>query len=253
VTPVPPQPAHPPVETALSPQAASGPSPAEAGRPEVSQAEAASSESTAGGLALVLVLLVALLVVVGATVVVVLMITKGDVPVSQRAENRERTVVQQQRAEAIWTDAVGKSLTIDDASVKIDRVEWGQVRGRDSHGRIITSDDPYLSIMVTVRNRGRGQFLYQSWHSGPHPAVLMDENNREFGRFDVPRFNAIEWHIPDELLERGRQTDDRLIFAIPGDVKHDAVTAFRLELPAQAVEREGVFRFRIPVEMIDGF
>ncbi len=81
----------------------------------------------------------------------------------------------------------------------------------------------------------------------------MDETNREFGRFQVPRFKAIEWHILDEELERGRRADDRLVFAIPDDLKHDSVTAFRLELPAEAVEREGVFRFRIPVEMIEGF
>jgi hypothetical protein len=201
---------------------------------------------------LVLVLLAALFVVLGATVVVVLLINRGDLSSGEGTDDGELSVVQR-RAEAEWADAVGKSLTIDDAGVKIDRVEWGNVRGRDSHGRVITSDDPYLSIIVTVRNRGRGNILYQSWHSGPHPAVLMDETNREFGRFHVPRFNAIEWHIPDEQLERGRRADDRLVFAIPDDVKHDSVTAFRLELPAEAVGREGVFRFRIPVEMIEGF
>jgi hypothetical protein len=202
-------------------------------------------------------LLAALFVVLGATVVVILLITQGDLPVGGRAsggqaEDDEFNIAQQ-RAEAEWVDAVGKSLEIDDASVKIDRVEWGHVRGRDSHGKIITSDDPYLSIIVTIRNHARRQFVYQSWHSGPHPAVLMDETNREFGRFQVPRFKAIEWHIPDEKLERGQRADDRLVFAIPRDVKHDAVAALRLELPAEAVERRGAFRFRIPVEMIDGF
>jgi hypothetical protein len=262
VTPVPPQPSPPPSSSPAASPAAVAQKSTAGDQSQVSQSDAAPRKSASGGLTLILLLLAALFVVLGATVVVVLLITQRNLPGTGPAgSNRaggNRTNdgdhrIAQERAEAAWADAVGKSLEIDRASIKIDRAEWGLVRGRDSHGQIITSDDPYLSIIVTIRNHSRSPFLYQSWHSGPHPAVLMDETNREFGRFQVPRFKAIEWHIPDERLERGQRSADRLVFAIPTDVKHDSVAAFRLELPAEAVERQGVFRFRIPVEMIEGF
>jgi hypothetical protein len=216
------------------------------------EGEPAAADEGAGRLTLVLVLVATVFVVLGSALLVVLLFASDVVRTRWEPVDYEHDVAEQ-RAEAHWTDAVNKTIKIDNVRVRIDRAEWGHVRGRDSHGHIILSDDPYLSIIVNVRNRSRRTVPYQSWHSGPYPAVLMDETNREYGRFSVSRFKAIEWHVPDEQLEPAQEIDDRLTFAIPEDVPHDSIAAFRLELPAEALSLEGTFRFRIPVEMVEGF
>ena len=104
-----------------------------------------------------------------------------------------------------------------------------------------------------MKNHGGPTTLYESWHSGPHPAALMDEEGRQFEPFRVSRFRSIEWHIEGESLEKMQHVDDRLVFIVPPDVNRDLVNAFRLELPAEAVGRTGVYRFRIPVDMIEGY
>jgi hypothetical protein len=83
--------------------------------------------------------------------------------------------------------------------------------------------------------------------------VLADEDGRQFEPFRVSRFHSIEWHVAEDSLERGLELDDRLVFILPPDVNHDLAEAFLLELPAAAIGREGTYRFRVPVTMIEGF
>lgn len=276
-----PPPAYVPPDTAAAgpgpalppqlPQVASAADPKAPATPALSQAPGPVSigsspdepaADASGNVAIVAVLLTGLLLVLGTTLVVVLLIigkdetsdqgpgergaVNGGVVVGDGAVVRDGQVVQ-------WTDAREKSLEGNDMRVRVDRAEWGIVRGRDSRGRMIESEKEYLSIIVNVHNRSRNTNLYESWYTGPHVAVLTDAQDRSFDRFISARFKAVEFHVAEEQLERAQEVDDRIVFAIPSDVSHDETDAFYLELPGQAIGCDEVFRFRIPVDMITDF
>ncbi len=208
-----------------------------------------TSPEKSGGMLMALLVAATMFVALGSAVLVAALAVQGRLSVRDRSVEPPAD----DRAATHWSDAASKTLEIDDVRVRIDRAEWDVVRGRDRNGKIITSSEKYLSIIVNVCNRSRSDCLYESWHGGPYPAVLTDEDGRQLAPFQVPRFQSIEWHTPEETIERNLEVDDRLAFVVPPDLNHDSAEALLLELPAAAVGREGAFRFRLPTDMIEGY
>jgi hypothetical protein len=154
-----------------------------------------------------------------------------------------------------WTDADGKSLILGPGQVRVAMASVGMVRGRDATGRLLETEDEFLSLDVEIENIGTPPLTYRSWFSNvpADAAVLSDNTGRVYEFYRPPGMVEIQGHAPVTEISKDESMRDRLIFVLPPSTERGDVRSLYLRLPATAIDTPGVFLFRIPVEMIDGF
>jgi len=190
-------------------------------------------------------------------------IARRDAEAARKKEEADRLARQKEEAEKLarkkeddkWVLANKNSVTHGDVVVGVKSVRVKNVTGTDLFGKAWRSNDPYLTLRVTVANHSETKKVaYRTWgldqdrFSRENEAILKDT----FGN----RYNPIRFRAGDVL--GGRSTNvsihpgfvltDLLVFELP--LKN--VEALLLELPAAAFggEKDTVIRFRVPASMI---
>ena len=157
-----------------------------------------------------------------------------------------------------WSDADRVSLRSDRIKVRVDRVEYGEVRGKDANRTVIISDAAnYLQVFLNVKNHAPHECEYVSWYGNafgqaddPQVARLTDNQDRAYQIMTFTDVVAIRGHTPRAVLGALEEADDVVIFEIPSEVDWSTIEYFHLELPALAFGNTGSYRFRIPRSMI---
>lgn len=163
-------------------------------------------------------------------------------------------------APIVWTDASQKSLRLDRVKVRVDRADYGEVRGKDARNTVIVSGENYLILTLNVQNQRGEPIEYRSWYggqfaspAGPRFARLTDSKGRPFEMIQFGDVSRVKGHTAEASLSPNDEVEDVLIFVIPPEVKRELIPHFKLELPAEAVGVEGTFRFEVPRDMIIDF
>jgi hypothetical protein len=145
-----------------------------------------------------------------------------------------------------WTDARTGEIVIGDVAV---RVTGATFQRSDIYG-VLPKAREYLFIRLSVENRSETRKVdCEGWDTaifdGGAPK-LSDEHGNTYDRWRVGAEHATEQPIRRLALYPGKTAKDCLRFQVPVS----RATVLSLELPGDAVGANGVFRFRLPVEMI---
>jgi hypothetical protein len=163
---------------------------------------------------------------------------------------------------ARWADATRYSQRRKPITVSVERASYGSLRAKDLNHRVITTaDDNLLAVVVSVRNLGERARSFRSWYGHAFEqagqrdviATLNDDQGRSYSLLKFDDVTYVEGQRLADRIEPQQEVRDTVVFLIPEEVDRSAIDYFRLALPAAAVGLPGFFRFRIPVEMIDGF
>jgi hypothetical protein len=158
-----------------------------------------------------------------------------------------------------WTDASARALTFSGISVRIDRVAFSNPRFQ-SRDEILSTNEDYLLVSLTVTNQSKRDVTYKSWYSyrfedeagqGALAAELIDDQDRRFELFPIPGADRVEKHIHSEYyIAQDDAISDTLVFKLPANYPRDSKRSLKLSLPAAAFELNDVYRFKIPAYMI---
>lgn len=157
-----------------------------------------------------------------------------------------------------WTDASRYAVRIGGVKVKVNRVEFGEIRARNQDNEVQTSeDDSFFQLFLTIENQKSQTFSYTSWYGNEfivdevaRVAQLTDDQGRAYPMLVFRDALNIHGHTPQAELDRRDSLGDTLVFEIPAEVELDDVEFFRLQLPGAALQKTGSIRFEIPGEML---
>ena len=160
-----------------------------------------------------------------------------------------------------WSDARRFTLRKNDVKTKIREVVYGPVRTRDDARRVVEDEEKkFLVISLSLRNTSDTPRPYRSWYGSlfrvggrQRSAELVDDLGNAYALHKFTGATAVQGHVPEATLVRSEQTRDAIVFALPDQIDRADVAWFHLELPAGAYGGEGVLRFEIPVDMIQGW
>ncbi|MBM3999529.1 MAG: hypothetical protein FJ297_08335 [Planctomycetes bacterium] len=156
-------------------------------------------------------------------------------------------------------DASKASLRQGVYEVRIVRAGIGPILGRDASNAVVTLADECLRITLQVQNVSKVTVDYRGWYSeslredGPVAAKLTDDRSRPYSLLEFGEGDKVQGIQTDVDLEPSRRVTDSLIFDVPSDLDRSSVRAFHLWLDGAAQGIEHPFRFRIPVDMIEGW
>jgi len=157
-----------------------------------------------------------------------------------------------------WANAEAATLKLDGVSVRIDRVEIGDVRVKDGANTVQVANGPFLQVRVEVKNHKRGVVDYRTWwnqtFSGGDSipmATLKDNAGREYPMATLDGAKSVQGTITVASIEKGKSITDTIIFDIPSGQNPAGAAYLQLELPAAAHSGFGNHRFQIPGTMIN--
>jgi len=161
--------------------------------------------------------------------------------------------------EISWANATSKTVVQNGVAVKVERVEFGPIRARDQRNMVQQSGGGnFLQVHISIRNDTQGAVDYQSWYGNVFDAkgkqvtaALKDNKGHIYQMLTFGDVTKIQGHIEGATLDPKEKRSDMIVYEISDDVKRDEVEYYRLELPAEATGRGGVFRFEIPVSMVN--
>lgn len=158
-----------------------------------------------------------------------------------------------------WVPAKN-SATMQGFKVKIDHVDWGEVRGRDASGGLITSDRPFIIVYLETANRSDKTFDFKSWYGNEfvtengaiRTAQLSDDDKSVYYPLRFDDLKQLKWHIPSKTFQPLDEGTDAIVFDVPEDFDPSKLENLYLDLPGEAVGLSGSYRFQIPRAMIRG-
>ena len=163
-------------------------------------------------------------------------------------------------ADATYADAgAGRKQGLDRMFVKVDRCQTGGVRGRDSERQVSdVTNDRYFAVFLSIENLTKEPVPCQTWYgktfradAGPNEAHFEDATGQVWPTVMVPGLIRLDSQNLQSTIQRSRTITDVVVFQIPDGVKPANAAPFRLSLPGEAVDRQGMFRFEIPASMIE--
>ena len=158
-----------------------------------------------------------------------------------------------------WVPAKN-SATMQGFKVKVDHVDWGEVRGRDASGGLITSDRPFIIVYLETANRSDKTFDFKSWYGNEfvtengaiRTAQLSDDDKSVYYPLRFDDLKQLKWHIPSKTFQPLDEGTDAIVFDVPEDFDPGKLENLYLDLPGEAVGLSGSYRFQIPRTMIRG-
>ncbi len=160
-----------------------------------------------------------------------------------------------------WSDARRFTLLKNEVKTKVREVVYGPVRTRDQARRVVEDEEQkFLTVYLSLRNIGERTRQYRSWYGSlfrvegkQRTAELVDDLGQIYPLHKFTGVTAIQGHVSEAPLYRSEQTRDAIVFAVPEQADRAAISSLHLELPAAAYGGEGILRFEIPVDMIQGW
>jgi hypothetical protein len=153
--------------------------------------------------------------------------------------------------ESGWVDASRGAAQQGRVRVLITGAGVGPADLKEKSGKR-ASRERYLIVRVRVQHTGAGaQFTFAGW-GGASPSDeanagrLTDEGGKALSRATLPTGTELAGVTRGKVVFPGSGAEDVLLFEPPAA----ATGSLRLELPAEACEGKGTFRFRIPRSMI---
>ena len=225
---------------------------------EAPAGDAAFEEEARGGARVPVGPLLAMGSLIAAVVLAVGLLLRGDPLVIQagapRVDPDQSAKGATETAERVsnWVDASKASLQIDRVNIRVKRVEFGHVNGRNEKNRITLSADSYLAVYVQLNNQAGAPRGYRSWcrEDPDGSAKLSDDSDRVYGISLPADIQRIRGRTAEADLVAGEVVEDVLLFVTPADWTVGGVEYLRLELAASAFGGEGVYRFQLPGNMI---
>lgn len=164
----------------------------------------------------------------------------------QNAANEVRKKQAERTAEYVDSS---KPFTIGDITLTIDSVELGKVPLESFSGET-TSVDDFVTIWVTVANTSEGKKIdFLPWRETrsvfSDRATLKDNFDNSYRKtgFGINEIAGVD----DELsIYPGKSVKEAIVFEVPVD----SAKYLDLVLPADAVDQNGSFRFRIPMSTV---
>ncbi|EAQ78838.1 hypothetical protein [Blastopirellula marina] len=158
-----------------------------------------------------------------------------------------------------WADASKRNLRIDGLRVKVHHVEWGEVRGQDEKGELVTSGRPFMVVYLELANRSGSPIDFKTWYgtefkspAGFRTAQLSDEQRNTYYPLRFDDIAKLKWNTPEKTFAPKDEGTDSVVFDVGEDFNPQTVQNLYLDLPGQAVGDGGSFRFKIPRSMIEG-
>ncbi len=152
----------------------------------------------------------------------------------------------------VWSDS-SKAQIANNVKVRIDRVEYGEVRAKDARHAVQISDQTnFLQVFVEIENLSPTEIQYRSWYGNRDHAVrLTDDTGRVYPMMTFGDVTRIRGHTPTASMQKGAEASDVLIFELPAEVDRKTLKHLRIELPAGTYGGRGTYRFQIPAEKIN--
>ena len=159
------------------------------------------------------------------------------------------------------------SATMEGFKVKVNHVDWGEVRGRDERGELVTSGRPYINVYLELSNRSDKTFQFKSWYGNVftspggalRTAQISDDKKQTYDPIMFDDLADLKWWTPQKTFEPLEEGTDVIVFDVPEDFDPNAIENLYLDLPGEAVTRDGAsqplsgsYRFQIPKSMIQG-
>lgn len=159
------------------------------------------------------------------------------------------------------------SATMEGFKVKINHVDWGETRGRDERGEVVTSGRPYINVYLELSNRSDKTFHFKSWYgnvfTSPSGALrtaqISDDNKRTYEPIMFDDLSDLKWWTKEKTFAPLEEGTDVIVFDVPEDFDPNQIENLYLDLPGEAVTRDGAdqamsgsYRFQIPKSMIQG-
>ncbi|MFO0820119.1 MAG: hypothetical protein U1A77_19370 [Pirellulales bacterium] len=160
-----------------------------------------------------------------------------------------------------WSDARRFTLLKNEVKTKVREVIYGPVRTRDQARRVVEDEEQkFLTVYLSLRNTGETPRQYRSWYGSlfrvegkQRTAELVDDLGQVYPLHKFTGATAVQGHVSEAPLYRSEQMRDAIVFAVPEQVDRAEISSLHLELPAAAYGGEGILRFEIPVDMIQGW
>jgi hypothetical protein len=150
--------------------------------------------------------------------------------------------------EGEWVDVSERSCRFGNIRLRVTTVWIDDVKMMLRGEKAGVAED-VLVIQYEVENiADKGVISFFGWGAqnakpGEPVAVLTDNNGRLYRRLLL---EAVDGQVEAKLLDPGKRTSDRLLFASPDE----KAEFFRVELPAKNFNGEGTVRLQIPKSMI---
>jgi hypothetical protein len=165
-------------------------------------------------------------------------------------------VAQSQQGE--WTIANQSGYTIDGVTVRVQSVQIGPVRAKNSDGTAFVSDrQDYWTVKLRIRNGSENSIEYRTWHTADFPgdnlrsAIMKDDTGKRFVMQQFEDVSVIQEQTLKKTLSPRESTIDVIVFEAPDGIDKEKLKELRLELPGAACQVKGVFRQIIPKSLIE--
>ncbi len=160
-----------------------------------------------------------------------------------------------------WADATSKAVLRDEVRVKVERVEFGPVRGKDARNAVRNSGNAaFLQIYFKVRNQRQTDVNYKSWYGNKFnsgnsetAASLTDNLGTVYSMMVFSDIKVVQGHTSSAVLGPADECTDVIIYEVPAEVNRRKIEYLRLQLPAAAVGGAHSYRFQIPKTMAASF
>ena len=206
-------------------------------------------------------LLVAIFVAIGVVGFITMLVVYGPTLMSQGDSDGESTQSdprKETRAEIVWVDASEQASKLRNMQVRITRVQFGEVRGRDESKQLQVSEgQKFLQVFVELRNRG-AKTDYLSWYGNEFEgeeeyfsATLRDQDDNLVPMNVFTDVKKLAGHTATGELVKNQRLRDVIIFALEEDMSISDIEELYLTLPGHAFDINGFLYFRIPGSMIN--
>lgn len=160
--------------------------------------------------------------------------------------------------QSAWPIANQSGHTIEGVTVRVQSVQIGPVRAKNSDGTPFTSDrQDYWTVKLRIRNGGEKPIEFRSWHATEFPgaqpaaATMTDQAGDQFVMQQFEDVALIQGQTLKKTLAPRESTLDVIVFEAPEDLDRAKLAELRLELPGAACQIEGAFRQIIPKSLIE--
>ncbi|CAE7512846.1 unnamed protein product, partial [Symbiodinium sp. CCMP2456] len=149
--------------------------------------------------------------------------------------------------------------------VKVNHVDWGEVRGRDEAGELVTSNGrPYMNVYLELANRSDKTFQFKSWYGNEfttqngaiRTAQLSDDDKNMYYPLKFDDLADLKWWTPSKTFDPLEEGTDCIVFDVPEDFDPNKVENLYLDLPGEAVRVLGRSRYpeleKLNVECVQG-
>lgn len=157
-----------------------------------------------------------------------------------------------------WLDAQKSGHTIEGVTVRVQGVEVGPVRAKNTNGTVFVSDrQDYWLVRLRIRNGRDKPIEYRTWHAAefsgvkPSSALMIDDAGKRFVMQQFEDVNDIQGQTLKKTLAPKESIVDVIVFEAPEGLERESLSALRLELPGAACQVEGVFRQLIPKALVE--